>query len=398
MDTKIYSISQITALIENCLGNEFFEVWVEGEVSDLRIPSSGHMYFILKDSSAQLKAVLFRGQQRSIPFKPQNGQMLIARGSINVYAKKGEYQLIVNCIEPLGIGALQLAFEQLKEKLAKEGLFDNDKKKPIPFWPKKIGIVTSPTGAAIQDILNIITRRFATIQILINPTLVQGDNAAFEIANAISELDGYPEIEVIIVTRGGGSLEDLWAFNEELVARAIYNCRTPVISAVGHEIDYTISDFVADLRAPTPSAAAELVIINKSELYQRLDELELRLIRNIKNRIIELKDKILNLTKRLEQSHPSDQILNLKIILNNYMKRLISSEKHLLKEKQNHMLALTSRLESLSPLSILDRGYCICFKQPDGIIIKDTGNLKIGDNVCIKFYKGKAFCDVKTIE
>jgi len=279
--------------------------------------------------------------------------------------------------------------------LYKEGLFDPKVKKPIPFWPKKIGIVTSPTGAAIQDILNIITRRFATIQILINPTPVQGDDAASKIANAISELDEYPEIEVIIVTRGGGSIEDLWAFNEEIVARAIYKCKKPVISAIGHEIDYTISDFVADLRVPTPSAAAELVIKNKAELSQKVDELELFLTRNIQNRIIEVKKKTDYLSKRLAQSHPSEKISNQKIILNNYLKRLLSIKTHLINEKQQRLCAAASKLEGLSPLSILSRGYSICYREPERLIIKESKKLKIGDNLTIKFHIGQVSCEVK---
>ncbi|MGA1825483.1 MAG: exodeoxyribonuclease VII large subunit [bacterium] len=395
---KAYTVAQITTLINDCLEEKFFDVWIKGEISNLRVPSSGHSYFILKDSTAQLKAVLFRGSQRSNIYIPEEGKMVLARGSISVYAQRGDYQLIIDYLEPLGLGSLQLAFEELKKKLEQEGLFSIERKRPIPFWPKRIGIVTSPTGAAIQDIINVITRRFASIQILIYPVRVQGEGSALEIAHAIDELQNYPDIEVIIVTRGGGSIEDLWAFNEEIVARAIYNCKKPVISAIGHEIDFTISDFVADLRAPTPSAAAELVIKNKSDLEQRLDELELSLVRIFREYVNKLKEKTGFLTKICIQSNPKNRIATMRSNLTNQIRRLIDMQIHLLKNKKQLLSSLSEKLEGLSPLSILSRGYCICRKEDDNTIIRDAGELHSGDYMNVKFFKGQVRCEVKKIK
>ncbi len=257
---KIYSVSEITHEIKVLLEGRFPGVWVEGEISNIRKPGSGHVYFTLKDEGSQLQAVLYRSQFSRSKFDLKDGLQVIAFGDVSVYAKGGRYQITVAEIEPKGLGALQLAFEQLKQRLAKEGLFAPEKKKRIPLLPERIGIVTSPTGAAIRDILTVIERRFANVRILISPVRVQGETAAGEIAAAIDGFNSRADVDVIIVTRGGGSLEDLWAFNEEAVARAIAGSHIPVISAVGHEIDFTISDFVADLRVPTPSAAAERAI------------------------------------------------------------------------------------------------------------------------------------------
>ena len=270
---KILTVSELTLEIKHHLEEGFGEIWVEGEISNFRSPSSGHYYFTLKDGKSQIRGVIFRFMGRYLKFEPQDGLAVICRGKISVYEPRGEYQLILDYMEPKGIGALQLAFEQLKEKLEKEGLFDAARKKPLPLLPKKIGIVASPTGAAIRDLLNVIGRRFPNVGILINPVKVQGEGSAQEIASAIYELNTIPEIDVIVVARGGGSLEDLWAFNEEIVARAIDHSSLPVISAVGHEIDFTIADFVADLRAPTPSVAGELVVKDKAELSHLIDSL-----------------------------------------------------------------------------------------------------------------------------
>src|SRR5512136_2779310 len=265
-DKRILTVSRLTALIRSTLEENFEHVWVEGEVSNLSTPSSGHLYFTLKDAGAQLRCVMFKGAVRNLRFRLKDGMGLILRGRITVYEQRGDYQLIAEYAEPLGIGALQLAFEQLKERLVREGLFDESRKKPLPVLPQRIGVVTSPTGAAIHDILTVVNRRFANVQILIVPVRVQGDGAAAEIAAAIDDVNRYGAVDVMIVGRGGGSLEDLWAFNEEAVARAIARSRIPVISAVGHETDYTIADFAADLRAPTPSAAAELAVKDRDEL------------------------------------------------------------------------------------------------------------------------------------
>ena len=286
----IWTVSELTQKVKTRLEADFGEVWVEGEISNLRRPSSGHSYFTLKDDKSQIRAVIFRFMGRYLKFEPQDGMLVICRGKMSVYEPRGEYQLILDYMEPKGVGALQLAFEQLKEKLGKEGLFATDHKKPLPYLPRKIGIVTSSTGAAVRDILNVIGRRFPTMSILISPVKVQGEGSAPEIARAIDGLNLMDDIDVIIVARGGGSLEDLWSFNEECVARAIYRSSIPVVSAVGHEIDFTIADFVADLRAPTPSAAGELVVRDKGELVNFIESLSDRL-RNRTLQILETEKK-----------------------------------------------------------------------------------------------------------
>src|SRR5579863_5086030 len=274
---KIFRVSELSREIRNRLERDFPDLWVTGEISNLRSAPSGHYYFTLKDQNAQLRAVCFRGQARYLKFKPEDGLSVIARGQLTIYEARGEYQLVVEFLEPAGLGALQLAFEQLKANLAGEGLFEAARKKPLPVLPRTIGVVTSPTGAVIRDILRVLKRRFRNMNVLLYPVKVQGEGAAKEISEGIEYFNRHTLVDVMIVARGGGSLEDLWAFNEEVVARAIASSKIPVISAVGHETDFTIADFVADLRAPTPSAAAELVIQAKSELLQQLDSLFSRL-------------------------------------------------------------------------------------------------------------------------
>ena len=269
----IYTVSALTREVRDRLETYFSLVWVSGEVSNLRQPLSGHYYFTLKDAGAQLRAVLFKGSHQHMRFKPQEGSQFLCRGRLTVYEPRGEYQLVVDYLEPLGLGALAQAFEVLKTRLKDEGLFAPELKKPLPFLPKKIALVTSPTGAAVRDFLRLLRQRFPNVEVLIYPVKVQGAEAAGEIARALDDLAAYPGVEVIVLARGGGSLEDLWPFNEEVVARAIHRCQTPVVSAVGHEVDFTIADFVADKRAPTPSAAVELVAPDKAELKRRLARL-----------------------------------------------------------------------------------------------------------------------------
>src|SRR5881296_2728361 len=281
-EKRIYTISEITFEIKRTLENQFGEIWLQGEISNFKHHTSGHMYFTLKDDRAQVKAACFRNSNRYLKFRPEDGLEVIVRGRISVYEPRGDYQIIVEHMEPVGVGSLQLAFEQLKEKLRKEGLFDEAHKKALPLLPQKIGIVTSPTGAAIRDILRILKRRNASLHVLIYPANVQGAGAAHEIAAGVRYFSTRDDIDVILVGRGGGSIEDLWAFNEEVVARAIFQSRIPVISAVGHEIDFTISDFVADLRAPTPSAAAEMVSGAREELSATVRSLYGRLVQAIR--------------------------------------------------------------------------------------------------------------------
>ena len=352
----IYKVSQLTSSIKVILEDSLSNILVEGEISNFRNPSSGHFYFTLKDEKSELKCVSFRSSNEKIKFDIKDGMRVICGGKISVYEKQGSYQLYVSKIEPKGVGALQLAFEQLKEKLFKEGLFDESRKRPIPKLPRRIGIVTSPTGAAIRDILNILKRRFSNIDVLISPVKVQGEGAGEEIAAAIEDLNALGVVDVIIVGRGGGSLEDLWAFNEEIVARAVYNSGVPVISAVGHEIDWLITDFVADLRAPTPSAAAELVVPDKSDLIDTLDNIEKR-----------LKDFPSGIVREFEQR------------LDDMERDLGLRFRHYLEIKEGDFKLVSGKIEMLSPLGILGRGYSITFRLPAGKIIKDAGFVKKGD-------------------
>jgi len=287
---KIYSVAELSYEIRDMLERRFIDVWVEGELSNFKTSSAGHLYFTLKDDRAQLSAVCFRNAARLLRFRPENGKLFRARGRVSTYEGRGEYQLIVEVLEPAGLGALQLAFEQLKEKLEKEGLFRPERKRPIPPFPRKIGIVTSPKSAALRDILTVLKRRHNAINVLIFPAEVQGDAASLQVMEGIDYLSRSTDVDVILVARGGGSMEDLWPFNEERVARAIVRSKKPVISAVGHEIDFTICDFVADLRAPTPSAAAEIVIKSKEEIASRVQQLETRLESVMKYRLSVLRN------------------------------------------------------------------------------------------------------------
>ena len=363
----IYKVNELTSSVKIILEDSFPNIWVEGEVSNFRNPSSaGHFYFTLKDSRSEIRCVFFKSHNEKIKFELKDGMHVIVCGRVSIYEKRGEYQLNVTKMEPKGIGALQLAFEQLKERLFKEGLFDESRKKSIPMVPNRIGIVTSPTGAAIRDMLHVLKRRFPNVEIIINPVKVQGDGAKEEIAEAIEDFNKLINIDVLIVARGGGSLEDLWAFNEEIVARAIYNSKVPVISAVGHEIDWTISDFVADLRVPTPSVAAETVIVSKNELIDRLDDIESR-----------LKAAPLNIIK--EYSQRLDEIedgLQLRF-------------RHYIELKEENFRLISEKLEILSPLGVLERGYSISFKLPEKKIIKRAAALKKGDLVETMIFNGR---------
>ncbi|MCX5656755.1 MAG: exodeoxyribonuclease VII large subunit, partial [Candidatus Omnitrophica bacterium] len=321
----IYTVSELNRQIRTILEDSFPVIWVEGEVSNLKRPSSGHLYFTLKDENAQLRTVLFKNNQGKLKFELEDGQKIICGGSVTVYEKQGEYQLLVEKIEPLGIGALQLALEQLKERLMKEGLFDPLHKRALPSMPCHIGIVTSPTGAAIRDILKVIRRRFFNIEISINPVRVQGEGAAQEIARAIEEFNELGDIDVLIVGRGGGSLEDLWAFNEEPVARAIYNSKIPVISAVGHEIDWTIADLVADVRAPTPSAAAEMVIVEKEKISQSVALSAERINQAIRNIISFCESDLESLISRYVFRKPQSLILEARQHIDELLRQLLSN-------------------------------------------------------------------------
>lgn len=378
---KVYTVTELTRSIKSLLTAEFFSIWVQGEISNFKIATSGHMYFSLKDETAVIKAVLFKGYQGSVRFNIEDGLKVVVHGNIDLFEKRGEYQIIVDTIEPIGKGALQLAFEQLKEKLKKEGLFDAAHKKPIPQFPETIGVITSATGAALRDILNVTQRRYRGIHIIIYPTLVQGEEAAESIVSAIEKANERKEVDVIILGRGGGSIEDLWPFNEEIVARAIFKSEIPIISAVGHEIDYTISDFVADLRAPTPSAAAELVVKNKEELVKWFIETYLRLIRAMDS-IIQRKREKASYYSMEQLIRLMESILNQKaMILDDLSKNLINATTILIGKYKRRFETLVGTLNALSPLNTLSRGFAIVKKLPEQKPVFSVSQLTVNDRV-----------------
>ncbi len=414
---RVYKVSEITQDIKLILENTFEGVWVEGELSNVRVSSSAHQYFSLKDEKAVLQAVIFSRIGASTKFKLEDGLKVLCFGNIEVYPPHGKYQLIIERIEPKGIGALQLALEQLKNRLEKEGLFSVEHKRPIPYLPQRVGVVTSLQGAAIKDILKVLDRRFRGVHIAIRPVQVQGDNAKNQIAEAIDDFnllnEGLPidkRIEVLIVGRGGGSIEDLWAFNEEIVARSIYKSKIPVISAVGHERDITLSDLVADVRASTPSAAAEMVIPRKEDLEidlqngisdlkrsfaeictsfsERLGNFTHRLMLNSAH-IVDLNISNLGaLTKKLILLNPANEINQHLLKIDDSARRLRSCVTHFLEIRQAGLKNAASRLCALSPLNILSRGYSITFSESDGVI-KDAESVEVEDVIKTKLHNGE---------
>ncbi len=392
-ERKVYTVYELTLSVKSSLEEGFSDIWLEGEVSNLRIPGSGHIYLTLKDERAQIRGIIFRSQVRALRFLPKDGQHLLCRGHITVYEPKGEYQIIFTYIEPKGLGALQQAFEELKERLKCEGLFDEARKKHLPLYPEKIGIVTSPTGAAIRDILNIIGRRFPAVDILINPVPVQGEGAAELIAEAVNEMNRMGDIDVLIVTRGGGSIEDLWAFNEEIVARAIYNSRIPVISAIGHEIDYTISDFVADLRAPTPSAAAEIVVKSRDDLREKVDAMTNRIINRMIGIIQERRGRIQEELRGMPDLRRMIEGCFLRV--DEYIYRLNINISARMQASRSRFANAVARLDTLSPLAVLKRGYAIAKKVPSMEILKCSGEVSIGDRLELRLYEGELRCRVE---
>jgi exodeoxyribonuclease VII large subunit len=393
MKTHILTIAQLTAQIKGLLEGSFPDVWVEGEISNLSIPQSGHAYFTLKDEHAQVRAVLFRSSQRFLKFTLQHGIQVICRGRVSVYEPRGEYQLILDYIEPKGVGALQLAFEQLKTKLEKEGLFDFDRKKPLPLLPRRIGVITSPTGAAIRDMLRVIKRRHPKMHILIYPVPVQGAEAAPAVVEALQYFNREGNVDVLIAGRGGGSLEDLWAFNEEAVARAIHASQIPVISAVGHETDYTISDFVADLRAPTPSAAAEMVVESEASMRESIRSSESRLIRRMKQ-MIELARASLREKMRI-LGDPRRMLEQYAQRIDELTGRLATGLNHHLRRDRALLTSLAAALDHLNPLSILSRGYSVTKTVPAELILKDASLVKPGDLLSTKLHHGDVLSRVE---
>jgi exodeoxyribonuclease VII large subunit len=383
---KYLTVSQLNQLVRVTLETRLDAVWVLGEISNFRVPPSGHCYFTLKDDKSQISAVLFRRQGQNLAFVPENGMQVLCFARVSLYTARGDLQIYVESLEPRGQGALYLAFEQLKKKLAQEGLFAVERKRLLPFLPETIGIVTSDTGAALHDMLRIIRDRYPDRRVVVRPVKVQGVGSAKEIAAAIADLCT-TGVEVMIVGRGGGSLEDLWAFNEEVVARAIFACSVPVISAVGHEVDFT------DQRAPTPTAAAEMVVPCKQELLAQLQLIENQLLRCMQSKIDEAQEICRRLVKRLsdpgrklreKQQHLDDLSIDLQ---RRFLARLSQ-----FKERLSHE---SSRLGGLSPLAVLDRGYSITHKMPDEAIVKSADSLDVGDLVRITLAHGRASCRVE---
>ncbi|MEK6525708.1 MAG: exodeoxyribonuclease VII large subunit [Nitrospirota bacterium] len=437
---RILTVSELTLLVRDRLEQEFPDIWVEGEVSNLRTPSSGHLYFTLKDQTSQIRAVLFRTGVQRLRFALREGLQVIVRGRLTVYEPRGEYQVVLDYLEPKGIGALQIAFEQLKEKLTREGLFDRSRKRPLPFLPRRVGLVTSESGAAIRDILAVLRRRCPILGVLIYPVPVQGEGAAPRIAEAIRALSASGKVDVMIVGRGGGSLEDLWCFNEEVVVRAIADSAVPVVSAVGHEIDYTLADFAADHRASTPSAAAEAVAPVLDDLIrtlldlrvrqerairtqitlvrhraqdqygampalrlrvqrhaQRLDELAGRLGLLVRDSFSTLQQRVTACRHALGVHSPLARVRRALVLVPQLFKRVEQRMLTVLVFRRQAVRSLAATLDTLSPLAILARGYSIVQTVPEGAIVRRARDVSVGDEVRARLAEGQLLCDVRKI-
>ena len=439
---QVLTVSQLTAKIRDLLARNFTDIWVEGEISNCREAQSGHIYFTLKDDRAQVRCVFFKQQQRGIKFRPEDGLHVTVRGSISVYEARGEYQIYVENIEPVGLGALQLAFEQLKKRLEAEGLFSAARKKPLPLLPNRIGLITSPRGAAVRDVVRILRRRFPNVHLTVYPVRVQGEGSAEEIVKALKFFNQKKLVDVLILARGGGSLEDLWSFNEEIVARAIAASAIPVISGIGHETDFTIADFVADVRASTPSAAAELVVQTRREFDKHIAELRGALAEQMRYRILVLSRRIhelsarrgfrrpldllrqqrqrademtsrlaLGLRAQLEKSRRRFTAAHLRIMSFDFRARIAAFRlrlekrgaelsiraERLLRAKREHLDRLRLQLKERSPLSVLERGYAIA-TDAAGTILRDAAQVALGDSVGLQLHRGRLTTEVRKKE
>ncbi|OGQ22690.1 MAG: hypothetical protein A3C46_07860 [Deltaproteobacteria bacterium RIFCSPHIGHO2_02_FULL_44_16] len=391
----ILSITELTTNIREILEGTFTDIWIVGEVTNFRNNrTSRHWYFGLKDEGSQINAIMFNASSLKLTFQLEDGLEVICHGRVNVYPPRGSYSIIIDQIEPKGVGALQLAFEQLKKKLHEEGLFAKERKKPIPFLPKKVGVITSPTGAAIRDIIHVMTRRFPGISILLSPVKVQGEGAALEIAQAIHRMNQRDDLDVLIVGRGGGSLEDLWAFNEEPVARAIFASRIPIISAVGHEIDFTIADFVADVRAATPSAAAEMIVPVKAELQGLLIERKRQLMLALQQTLTSRLKSVQEMQRRLKD--PSQRFPDLLLRIDGFRSRASYAMENKMDRCRQHFLKLLSNLNHLSPLAVLSKGYAVVQKRGSKASVKSTQEVTINEELDILLHEGKLVAVVKS--
>ena len=394
-DYHILSVSELTFQIKELMEGSFPSVWIEGEMSNFLHHRSGHMYFTLKDDGSELRSVMFRGNNQFLRFKPENGMKIVAQGKISVYEQRGQYQLLVQQMEPAGIGTLYLAFEALKKQLSAEGLFDLEWKKEIPPFPKTVGIITSSSGAAIQDIIKVLGRRAPHVQLILRPTLVQGAEAAEEIVQAIEEFQSFQNVDVLIVGRGGGSLEDLWPFNEEKVARSIHACTIPIISAVGHETDISISDLVADVRAPTPSVAAELVSPSRENLIGDLEQIFFDLNRALGKQLQQRWQHLDHLTDRAVFQQPGRKVVRKRDRLETAIHQLVQSAQYRIKMSQSQLEGAQEILTVLNPQNVLERGYSIAMTVPEREIIRSARALGAGDPFQVQTARGK-FSAVKT--
>jgi exodeoxyribonuclease VII large subunit len=441
-ERRIMTVSELTGKIRDLLAKNFTDITVQGEISNCREAQSGHIYFTLKDDRAQVRCVFFKQQQRGLKFRPEDGLQMSVRGSISVYETRGEYQIYVEHLEPIGLGALQLAFQQLKKRLEAEGLFDPARKKPLPLLPSRIGIVTSPRGAAVRDVVRILTRRFPNVHLTVYPVRVQGEGSAEEIVKALKYFNAKKMVDVLILARGGGSMEDLWSFNEEIVARAIFASEIPVISGVGHETDFTIADFVADLRASTPSAAAELVVQTRAEFDKHIADLRETLAGLVRYRLLELSRRVhelsarrgfrrpldllrqqrqrademtsrlaLGLRARLQQSRKRFTAAHLRIATFDFRVKIAAFRlrlekriaelgvrtERLLRNKRDRLEKLSLQLHERSPLRVLERGYAIA-TDAAGNLLRDASQVALGDTVAIQLHCGRLTTEVKKKE
>ncbi|MDY6966380.1 MAG: exodeoxyribonuclease VII large subunit [Halobacteriota archaeon] len=394
----VFTVQELTRYIKKRLENDpqLNNVWVKGEISNFKHHSSGHMYFTIKDEASQLRCVIFK-ENAPLKFELEDGMKILARGNVGVYERRGDYQFYIFEVQPEGIGALHVAFEQLKKRLKEEGLFDEDKKKSVPALPRRIGVVTSPTGAAVRDIINVIRRRFPNIHIIIAPVRVQGEMASSEIVRAI-EMMNSQDIDLMIVGRGGGSLEELWAFNEEIVARAIYASKVPIISGVGHETDFTIADFVADKRAPTPSAAAEIAVPDKKELIRYLQSMRNRLDQNIYKRLELNRKHLKNVVKSVIFRRPKTGLDQHRQHLDDLIKQMNLNTTNHFKSLRKDLNGLVGKLDTLSPLSILSRGYSVSLKLPEEKVVKTISEMNRGDMMRVLVTDGEIICEVDKTE
>lgn len=398
-NTLVLSVSQLNRYIKmNFDADEnLAKIFISGEISNFTNHyRTGHLYFTLKDDSAAVRAVMFNSSAKRLKFMPEDGMKVIARGRVSVYEASGQYQLYVDDMQPDGVGALNLAYEQLKEKLQKEGLFSEQHKKPLPPYPEKVGVITSPTGAAVRDIINVLGRRFPYAEIVFCPVLVQGDGAHLQLTDAVNMFNSERAADVIIIGRGGGSIEDLWEFNDEGLARAVYNSEIPVISAVGHETDFTICDFVADMRAPTPSAAAELAVPDANELQYALSALKNRMFLNVSSGIADRRSRLEYLTSKGALKSPDEMLSNRSQRLDTAFSKMLSSYENRIGGKKVEFISAATALSKLDPMSVLMRGFAFV-SDKSGKNVCSSQALAKGDKINVRFHDGSAVCEVKEI-